>query len=106
RNRLQQEKWSDSLLEKYCRQVETCTQIALKCLEKDSQKRPDMKNVIDSLNQIEIDSGKKGYQMRMEPNDATDKKQHSNLMTSSPCIEVECVDKRETSSNVGEEYIV
>ncbi|CAN6373041.1 unnamed protein product, partial [Urochloa humidicola] len=106
RNRLHQEKWSDSLLEKYCRQVETCTQIALKCLEKDSQKRPDMKNVIDSLNQIEIDSGKKGYQMRMEPNDATDKKQHSNLMTSSTCIEVECVDKRETSSNVGEEYIV
>jgi hypothetical protein len=44
--------------------------------------------------------------MRLEPNDSTDQKQHSNLMTSSRCTEVEFVDTRETSSNVGEEYIV
>jgi hypothetical protein len=48
----------------------------------------------------------KESEIRIEPNDTTDKKQHSNLMTSSTCYEVEFVDKRETSSNVGKQYIV
>jgi hypothetical protein len=55
---LYQDKLSDSLLKKYCKQVETCTQIALMCLDKDSQKRPNIKNIVESLNQIEIDTGK------------------------------------------------
>ena len=46
------------LLEAYCHQVETCTQIALNCVERDIQKRPDIMKIMDKLNQIEIDIGK------------------------------------------------
>lgn len=53
-----QETWSDSMLEGYCHQVQRCTQIALKCLEKDSQKRPDIMMIIDMLNKIETDTVK------------------------------------------------
>jgi len=45
---------SDSLLEAYCRQVEACTQIALKCLDKQSQKRPNIVKITKKLNEIEI----------------------------------------------------
>jgi hypothetical protein len=51
---LQKEKCSDSLLEEYCQQVETCTQIALKCVEEDSQKRPDIEKIIDKLNGCKV----------------------------------------------------
>jgi len=44
---------SDSLLEAYCRQVETCTQIALECIEDDSQKRPHIVKITNKLNEIE-----------------------------------------------------
>lgn len=53
-----QETWSDSLLEGYCHQVQRCTQIALTCLEKDSQERPDIMMIIDMLNKIEADTVK------------------------------------------------
>ena len=45
---------SDSLLEAYYSQVEACTQIALKCLDKESQKRPDIVKITEKLNEIEI----------------------------------------------------
>ena len=49
---------SDSLLEAYCSQVETCTQIALKCMDKESQKRPDIVKITEKLNEIEIGADK------------------------------------------------
>jgi hypothetical protein len=49
---------SDSLLEAYCRQVETCTQIAFNCLDEDSQKRPDIVRITEKLNGIEVRVGK------------------------------------------------
>ncbi|CAL4932720.1 unnamed protein product [Urochloa decumbens] len=57
RNRLQATCTGDSL-EAYCHQVETCTQIALDCVQKDSQKRPDILKIIEKLNELEIDNGK------------------------------------------------
>jgi hypothetical protein len=52
---------SDSLFEAYCHQVETCTQIALKCLDKESQKRPDIVKITEKLNEIEIGVDKVSY---------------------------------------------
>lgn len=48
----------DSLLESaWCRQVETCTKIALlNCLEKDSQKRPHIVKIINMLNETETNN--------------------------------------------------
>ena len=43
------------LLEAYCHQVETCTQIALSCVETDSYRRPDIVTITMKLNKIEID---------------------------------------------------
>ncbi|WVZ79580.1 hypothetical protein U9M48_027145 [Paspalum notatum var. saurae] len=99
KNKLQLETWSGSSLEAYCHQVETCTRIALNCMEKDPQKRHDIMKVIDKLNEIKIDSGKhpqnqtmhNKMKMQKEPHDTIDQKQHFNLMTSS-CNEVEFVD--------------
>lgn len=47
-----QETHSGCLIESYCWQVETCTQMALKCLETDSQKRPKLDEIINNLNEI------------------------------------------------------
>ncbi|KAF8697193.1 hypothetical protein HU200_036194 [Digitaria exilis] len=44
---------SDFSFEACCHQVETCIQIALDCLEKDSHKRPDIVKMIEELNKIE-----------------------------------------------------
>ncbi|KAG2557963.1 hypothetical protein PVAP13_8NG104301 [Panicum virgatum] len=80
---------SDSLLEAYCRQVVTCTQIALNCLNEDNQKRPDIVKITESLNEIDTGVGKlpekgcglsvsemtvqnKSIEMRMESKDITD----------------------------------
>jgi len=49
---------SDSPLEAYCRQVETCTKIALNCLDEDSPKRPDIVKLTEKLEEIEIGIGK------------------------------------------------
>ena len=43
------------LLEAYCHQVETCTQIALSCVETDSYRRPDIVTITEKVNEIEID---------------------------------------------------
>lgn len=52
RNRLQST-WSGSLLEAYCQQVKTCTEIALNCLEPDRHKRPGIAEIILRLNEME-----------------------------------------------------
>ncbi|CAL4993917.1 unnamed protein product [Urochloa decumbens] len=57
RNRLQATCTGDSL-EAYCHQVETCTQMALNCVETDSQKRPNIMKITEKLNELEIDNGK------------------------------------------------
>jgi hypothetical protein len=57
-NRLQETcSRSDFLLEEYCRQVETCAQIAVDCLDKESQKRPDIVKITEKLNRIGVDVG-------------------------------------------------
>uniref|UniRef100_K4AK83 Protein kinase domain-containing protein n=1 Tax=Setaria italica TaxID=4555 RepID=K4AK83_SETIT len=61
RKRLQATNTSDSLLGSYCHQVVSCIQIALNCLENDSQKRPDIVNIMEKLNKIETDMGKVIY---------------------------------------------
>jgi len=43
----------DSSLEEYCHQVEICTQIALDCLEEESQKRPNSIMIMDKLTKTE-----------------------------------------------------
>jgi len=114
---------SDSMFEAYCHQVETCTQIALNCVEQHTQKRLDISKIVHKLNQLEADSGKgpqktnhkpfpkmtidEKMKMRMESNDITHKKQDfNNLMTSSSYDEVEFANVRENSLDMGEEFIV
>ncbi|OEL20857.1 putative disease resistance protein RGA4 [Dichanthelium oligosanthes] len=117
--------WSGSLLEAYCHQVERCTQIALKCVEKDSQKRHDIVMIIDMLNEIETDILKlpqKGCRSavpsttmhdmmtktRKQQQNITEQYQHFNFMTtSSRCHDQEFVDIRKKKSlDAGEEQIV
>ncbi|KAG2640802.1 uncharacterized protein LOC120665707 isoform X2 [Panicum virgatum] len=57
RNRLQATYRDDFSIEAYCHQVEACTQIAVNCVEKDKQKRPDILKITEMLNEIEIDVG-------------------------------------------------
>jgi len=57
RNRLEAT-CTGTLLEAYCHQVETCAQIALNCVETDSQKRPDIMKITEKLNELEFDTGK------------------------------------------------
>ncbi|XP_066359543.1 probable serine/threonine-protein kinase PBL15 isoform X2 [Miscanthus floridulus] len=45
--------WSGSLLEAYCQQVKTCTEIALNCMEEDRHTRPGIAAIILSLNEME-----------------------------------------------------
>ena len=46
--------WKDaSYLDAYCNQVKTCTEIAVKCVESNSHKRPSIEDVISMLNQTE-----------------------------------------------------
>ncbi|CAL4984856.1 unnamed protein product [Urochloa decumbens] len=111
RNRLQATCTGDSF-EAYCHQVETCTQIALNCVETESQKRPDIMKITEKLNELEIDNGKlpqKGYhkaEMIMESKYITDPHHNSNLCSGPSCNELEFVDAPETSSDVVEELIV
>ncbi|CAL4993824.1 unnamed protein product [Urochloa decumbens] len=90
-----------SLLEAYCHQVKTCTNIALKCLDEDRHKRPDIVNIIGELNEIAIDTPiphrgcteptKNGQDINLRPSHST---------------ELEVTDARETSSDIVEELIV
>jgi hypothetical protein len=46
--------WKDaSYLDAYCNQVKTCTEIALKCVESNSHKRPTIEDIISMLNETE-----------------------------------------------------
>ncbi|XP_066339684.1 uncharacterized protein [Miscanthus floridulus] len=54
RNMLLMAAWKDaSYLDAYCNQVKTCTEIAVKCVESNSHKRPSIEDVISMLNQTE-----------------------------------------------------
>jgi len=53
-----QKAWSGSSLEAYCQQVNTCIDIALKCMESDKDKRPNIANVVQQLDEIENEIGK------------------------------------------------
>ena len=48
---------SGSLVEAYCHQVKTCIQIALLCVEEDSEKRPNIGKITENLNEIETAIG-------------------------------------------------
>ncbi|CAD6254130.1 unnamed protein product [Miscanthus lutarioriparius] len=54
KNRLQAT-LSQLLLEAYCHQVKTCAEIALKCVQDNSQNRPDIGSIITMLNETETD---------------------------------------------------
>jgi hypothetical protein len=53
-----QKAWSGSSLEAYCRQVNTCIDIAFKCMESNKDKRPHIANVAQQLDEIENEIGK------------------------------------------------
>ncbi|EAY80348.1 hypothetical protein OsI_35518 [Oryza sativa Indica Group] len=52
KNRLQTRR-NGPLLEAYCQQVKTCTEIALKCLEIDRENRPNILEIINQINEKE-----------------------------------------------------
>ncbi|CAN6247996.1 unnamed protein product [Urochloa humidicola] len=126
------DKWQETcisgfVLEACCRQVKTCTQIALDCLENDSQKRPDIVKIIDKLKEIETDNNKETRILQLsedghitvcrrtrhnemkltkEHKVVADQHQHSNFMISSGSIEIESDNTQETLLDVAEELIV
>ncbi|CAL4994009.1 unnamed protein product [Urochloa decumbens] len=121
RNRLQATCSSNSTLQVYCHQVETCTQIALDCVAKDSHKRPNIVQITEKLNGFEDGIGKipqkicpkiagmtmHNKKMRKALEDVTGGRQKNiNLVTSPNCSEPEFVDAREASSDVVEGLIV
>ncbi|CAL5067344.1 unnamed protein product [Urochloa decumbens] len=86
---------SDFSFEACSSQVETCTQIALDCLEKDKQKRPDIDKIIKKLDKIETGINKLPQKRRKtvcgmtmhnemkrtkEHKVVTDQHNHSNFM--------------------------
>ncbi|OEL14677.1 putative disease resistance protein RGA1 [Dichanthelium oligosanthes] len=97
---------SDLLLEACCHQVERCTHIALECVNKDKQKRPDIVKIIEELNKIETDICKHPQKEIREPKDIVDKHLTIRSHTDLGCSDQEVVDVRETSSDVLEEIIV
>jgi len=58
RNRLLATYSNGSLVEASCHQVKTCIQIALYCVEMDSQKRPSIGEITEKLNEIETGTSK------------------------------------------------
>uniref|UniRef100_A0A0E0IZK9 Beta'-coat protein n=1 Tax=Oryza nivara TaxID=4536 RepID=A0A0E0IZK9_ORYNI len=58
KNRLQTRR-NGPLLEAYCQQVKTCTEIALKCLEIDRENRPNILEIINQINEKEDIIGEK-----------------------------------------------
>ncbi|CAL4899569.1 unnamed protein product [Urochloa decumbens] len=103
RNRLQATYRDDISIEAYCQQVEACTQIALNCVEKDKQQRPDILKITEMLNEIEIDVGQLRRKRchitvsaeishtkntRKESEDMTGQHKNVNLMTGPSCSEL------------------
>ncbi|CAL5067350.1 unnamed protein product [Urochloa decumbens] len=120
------EKWQETcssgfFLESCCRQVKTCTQIALDCLENDSQKRPDIVMIIDKLNEIgphinepnqkvceTVCGMTMNNEMRLtkEHRVIYDRHQQSNFMISSRSNETGSGNTQEKSLDVVKELIV
>nr|ACM17529.1 protein kinase domain containing protein-2 [Oryza australiensis] len=50
--------WNGSSLEAYRQQVKTCTEIALKCVETDRHKRPNILDIVNKINETETMIGK------------------------------------------------
>ncbi|CAL5048395.1 unnamed protein product [Urochloa decumbens] len=94
RKRLQSTCSSDSSLEAYCHQIATCTQIALKCVEKDSQKRPNIVTILEKLNEIETRIGK--IKRTDESKDIRCQHQNINLMTSRSELDITDVQAKST----------
>ncbi|CAL5053465.1 unnamed protein product [Urochloa decumbens] len=94
RKRLQSTCSSDSSLEAYCHQIATCTQIALKCVEKDSQKRPNIMTILEKLNEIETRIGK--IKRTDESKDIRCQHQNINLMTSRSELDITDVQAKST----------
>jgi hypothetical protein len=42
-----------AILDSYCRQVKLCTEIALKCVERERIRRPNIVEIIDKLDRME-----------------------------------------------------
>ncbi|XP_039822755.1 putative disease resistance protein RGA3 [Panicum virgatum] len=122
KNRLQTT-CTDDLFEAYCHQVDTCSQIAMSCVETDSFRRPDIVTITENLNEIEIHVGElpeKGchitisrmamhnskIEMRTESTDITDQHQNIILRSDHSCNELELHDVLETSPDTVEEHIV
>ncbi|CAO2042019.1 unnamed protein product [Urochloa humidicola] len=93
---------NDFLLEAcyYCRQVKTCTLIALKCLKEESQERPDIVEIIDNLKEIESDNCKETQISQPTENghDAACRMIMQNAMKQT--------EEHQVVTNVGEELIV
>lgn len=53
RSKLDDGTYDGILLDAYCRQVKTCTEIALKCINHEKQKRPNILEILDMLNVME-----------------------------------------------------
>ncbi|KAF8688244.1 hypothetical protein HU200_042369 [Digitaria exilis] len=100
---------SDFSVEACCRQVETCTQIALDCLEKDGQKRPCIVKMIEELNKIEpglikvIDTIANFYIKKEKYLDILQPTQRRRETVSGM---VEWDNRQETSFDAGKELIV
>ncbi|KAG2565721.1 hypothetical protein PVAP13_7NG135100 [Panicum virgatum] len=102
---------SDFSLEACCRQIERCTQIAFNCLEKDSQKRPDILKIIDKLNETETDINEIPQKRRetdcvMTMHSAMKMTEEHKVITRPRSNEVEHDNTEETSLDVGKELIV
>ncbi|CAL5027877.1 unnamed protein product [Urochloa decumbens] len=117
-----QETCSGSLLEACCRQVKTCTQVALNCLVEDSQKRPHIVKIIDRLKEIGPDNCKppqkklkttvcgmtmhNEIKLRKQHRATTYQQEDSDFMISSRISEIKSNNAKETSLDVGKDLIV
>ncbi|XP_015697969.1 probable serine/threonine-protein kinase nek2 [Oryza brachyantha] len=57
--------WDGSMFEAYCHQVQTCIEIALKCMEIDRNKRPSISDIMHKINEKETMIDK--LQIKYEP---------------------------------------
>ena len=48
-----QAKWNGCLLEAYCQQVKRCVELALNCVERERNSRPDIVSIINKLSATE-----------------------------------------------------
>ncbi|CAL5032475.1 unnamed protein product [Urochloa decumbens] len=108
---------SSGFLPEACLQVETCTKIALSCLENDSDRRPDIVKITDKLNKIEADSSEPTQEgcktvcartmhnetKAMEHKMGADQHQHSNFMIGSRSYEIGSDKPDDTSLDAGKE---